>query len=187
VYLRDTFAIVSYTPSWVVEATRLKNKTEKYPSEPEPEISFLAHGPTPWEARELIWGWLEPKMEDGVDPWDVVIVSCDVIWDPFELVDCGDEEFHNGDNSDDYFHHRYCGTTGSDRVDYVAEMISYNEEYLGDVDNAADAAHRMGWTVAELLGNEEAYPGVDYFNVRYGPYPKWEASLYGGILVKEAS
>lgn len=149
-------------------------------------MSFLAVGDTPWELRNVIYGWLEPR--ESIDPQDVMVLSCDVIWDPKEIAMCDTPEKHEEDDFDDYYgEHRYCGTSGADRADYVAEMVSCNEEHLDGLDSYS-ASYQMSWVVSNLLGVEDAYPGTDYFNVKFGNYPVWEASLYGGVLLsKEAS
>lgn len=189
--MTDCFAIVSYTTKEAVEHAEQLNrrKDTKWLAEPQPEISYLTCANTMWRLRDVIWDWLEKLvLESDVDPWDVTVLSCTVTWDPEEMYDCGSHT-HDEDDDDYDLHlseHRYCGTTGVDRYEYVAEMVSYNEEYLGGIDSY-EAARRLAWVVSEILGCEDAYPGVDYDNIRHGPFPVWEASLYGGVLIKEAS
>jgi hypothetical protein len=130
-----------------------------------------------WDLRDMVEKWVL-----GYPPERVYIMSFSLVWDINAFANCGKD---HDDEDEDYDDCRWCGTSGVDRLDHISEMLGYDRDWLGGLGtDKHGAAIEASWYAADILAVESAYPGVDFKDFRFGPYPEWEASLYGGMYYK---
>jgi hypothetical protein len=168
VMMKDAFAIGSHCSKETREAT-----TDRFHMRADNNL-FAATQPI--DLLELVENWVTGNK---YDPDDVFVLSFAIEWDTDLRRDCGTN--HNEEDEDDWGdpEHMWCGTTGWDRLNYIDEQIAAYEEWLGFSEFDAAVSYAR-WVVSDIIAEEDAYPGTDFTNIRFGVYRDWAADLCGG-------